>query len=225
MIMAIDWVDKIAEELVTFSFVAVLGGAAGFLWANIKQQHELDLKAVERFRDLYGEWFATWKCWEDFRDKNRSSSNDPTKVELLTRATNIEGSFEVLMVKIASSRHLNDLELRHLGRFREGYQRLRECIEDNEELPFRVQYKPDQVKAYVAFKALSVEFARLLRGRGSSWRPKSWRRPTLDEAQETMVKVTSWRTTGNRKDAWWSDAGTSSATNAVAVLKTLQKTL
>ena len=143
----------------------------------------------------------------------------------MKRATDIEGSFEVLTVKIATSRHLNDLDLRHLGRFREGYQQLRECIEHDEELPFRVQYEPYKVKAYVAFKALSVEFARLLRGRGSSWSPKSWRRPTLEEAQEAMVKVTSWRTTGNRKEAWWSDPGTCSATNAVEELKTVQKIL
>jgi hypothetical protein len=200
MIAAVDWSEEFAQALIGFGFVALLGGAAGLMWGAVKQQHESDLKAVERFRDLYGQWFATWKGWEEARDKGLSGLGDPTRTELLARATDVEGEFEVLTVKITTERHLTDPQLRHLGRFREGYQQLRECIENIERLPFRVQYVEEEVKAYVAFKALSVEFARLLRGRGSTWlRPKSWRRPSLVEAQEAMVKVTSWRTTGNRK--------------------------
>jgi hypothetical protein len=220
MIVAIDLSDELAKGLLAFAFVAILGGAASVLWGNIKYQHELDVKAVERFRDLYGEWFATWKGWEELLVKN--PLDDSARADLLTRATSIEGSFEVLTVKIATSRHLTEPQLRHLGRFREGYQQLRESIEKRERLPFRVQYEDTEVKAYVAFKALSVEFARLLRGRGSSWsRPPSWRRPALGEAQEAMVKVTSWRTAGDRKSSWWCDAGTDSATKAVDQLRTL----
>lgn len=52
-----------------------------------------------------------------------------------------------------------------LGRFREGYQQLRESIEAGTELPFRVQVNDDNRSSYVTFKSLTVKFAALLGGR------------------------------------------------------------
>jgi hypothetical protein len=223
MISTINWSDEFAKALIGFSFVAVLGGAAGLVWGAVKHQHELDLAAVQRFRKLYGEWFATWKGWEEALQKGHGVEGDPVRDQLLNRATNVEGGFEVLTLKIATERHLSDAQLRHLGRFREGYQQLRERIEKLEELPFRVQYDAQQVKAYVAFKALSVEFGRLLRGRGLRLsHRRTWRHPALVEAQNAFVAVTSWRTTGDSKDSWWEDPGKKSATkNALDTLTEL----
>ena len=69
----------------------------------------------------------------------------------MKRATAVEGDFETLLVKIAVERHVTDDEVQRLGRFREGYQQLRECIEGDKPLPFRVQFDAEQVRAYVAF--------------------------------------------------------------------------
>ena len=153
LIGAIDWSDEVAKAAINFGFVALLGGAAGLLWARAQHRRELDLAALARFYELYGTWFATWKTWEAWLEPGEGSESE--RSGLLRQATAAEGQFEALLIKIALERRLSQPEISRLGRFREGYQRLRESIENKKELPFRVQYDDDKVSAYVAFKSLS----------------------------------------------------------------------
>jgi hypothetical protein len=151
---------------------------------------------VQRFYDVYGNWFATWKLWEACRQGRPDS---PHRAELLEAASRTEGQFEALLIKVALDRTLSPGEIDRLGRLREGYQRLRECIESNARVPFRVQYDDDEASAYATFKSLSVEFAFLTRGKLIS------RRPAHEQAKQAFVQVTSWRADGDAKDAWWRD--------------------
>jgi hypothetical protein len=207
-----DWASLIAEAAITFVGVAIAGGAAGLVWAILQKRRELDLEAVHRFYEVYGKWFAVWKIWQACREEKLDSSR---RDELLCQAADIEGQFESLLIKIGQERRLSVSQNERLGRFREGYQQLREAIEDNQDLPFRVQFEDDKVDAYVAFKSLAVEFASLAAG---GWR---LRRPTLHESQRAVVAITSWRTTGNRKEYWWRDPGTKSVDGAQERLKAL----
>jgi hypothetical protein len=201
--------------------VAVLGGAAGALWAKARHRRELDLAALARFYDVYGTWFATWKACSAFKDGHLPEGERST---CLKQATAAEG--QLLLIKIAIERRLSPPEVERLGRFREGYRQLRESIEAGAKLPFRVQYDDDKRNAYVAFKSLSAELAALLDGRRRTHRVRllprheTWGRPTLSQGQKKVVEVTSWRIPdGVAKTLWWSnsvhDESVSNAVDAV----------
>jgi 3-methyladenine DNA glycosylase Tag len=40
MLAAVDWSVEFARALIGFAFVALLGGAAGLMWAAIKEQRD-----------------------------------------------------------------------------------------------------------------------------------------------------------------------------------------
>jgi hypothetical protein len=201
LVLTLDWSDEIAKASITLAFAAVLSGAVGTLWGLVRHRRELDLAALGRFYETYGTWFAIWKAWSDL---NNGEYPADERGELLAQAAVAEGQFEALLVKLAIERRLSEAQIERLGRFREGYQQLRESIEQGVELPFRVQFNDDERNAYVAFKALSVEFAALL-GR---------RRGTV-RSQRRLVAITSWRVTGDNKQRWWRNPGSNSVRQAL----------
>jgi hypothetical protein len=210
MLASFDWSEELGRALVAVVSVAVLGGAAGFLWNKASRRRELDLGAVAAFRATYGEWFVAWKGWESAHRAHPERVPDETRETLLASATSVEGRFEALTLKITTDRYLSDEEIDRLGRFRQGYQQLRESIRSDRPLPFRLQFDDDKVAAYATFKALSVDFATLLRGRGlRSGRLRAWllRPVPVSEAQLAFIRVTSWRPEHaweeNRANGWW----------------------
>lgn len=246
MHLSINVWDEVVKALITFVGVAVLGGAAATLFARYRHRRELDTLAAGRFYDVYGTWFSTWKQWSaliDSEQKERAEQGlarvppvedrpaaflkDPEKAEalhksLLQTAANCEGQFEALLVKVALERRLTASELMRLGRFREGYQRLRECIEDKVDLPFSIQKGDEERSAYAAFKSGSVEFATLVssrRRRRSFLRwafdltrrlaPSPW--SPLERSQRNFIEMTSWRVADDAsKNLWFSDPGADS---------------
>jgi hypothetical protein len=206
-LVAIDYSDEIGQSAIQFAFVVVLGGIAGAMWASTKRRREIDLASLDHFHQCYGRWFSTWKDWEDALDaeKRGTAISKELRECLCRRATEVEGQFEALLLKIATERRLTSDQSRRLGRFREGYQRLRETIEKESDMGFWVTGSPEAVGQYVTFKALSVEFAALL-GHSFTWRrPSSWLRPSLKDSQRAFLAVTSWRVAGNDKSKWWID--------------------
>jgi hypothetical protein len=221
-VAALAWSNLTAKAAINFAFVAVLGGAAGLLWARARHRRELDMAALARFYDVYGRWFAAWKAWSALREGKLPKNGDSERGKLLKQAADAEGQFEALLIKIAIERRLSKAQVGRLGRFREAYQRLRECIEEEADLPFWVQGSIDTRSPYVAFKDLSVEFAALLQGRswasalGALGRGEPVGRPTLSQGQEAFIRVTSWRVADpSQKDTWWKDPGASSVNEAV----------
>lgn len=268
MHLTINVYDEVVKALIAFVAVAVLGGSAATLFARHRYQRELDLSAAARFYDVYGTWFSTWKQWSavmepEEKERHRRGLPDvPLETDrpaaffknpenakalqksLLKAAADCEGQFEALLVKISIERRLTALELMRLARFREGYQRLRECIEDNVDLPFSIQKTPEERSAYAAFKSGSVELAILVstrRRRRTSprWTSKLRRwfvrsrwssahhlheAPTpLERSQRNFIEMTSWRVSeGHSKDSWWTDPGADSVALAIGAWEDLK---
>ncbi|MEV0029827.1 hypothetical protein [Nocardia sp. NPDC050793] len=216
------------KALLTFVFVAVLGGAVGLLWATIRHRKELDREALSRFHDVYGAWFVVWKTWSAMCEGKVRTA---TREDLLERAAATEGQFEALLIKIATERRLSNKEIERLGRFREGYQQLRNTIEagatvstlsESNKLPFKVRGNLDEIGPYIAFKMLAVEFARLVEGQTGLRRLLP--RPTRKSAEVSFIKVTSWRpvwippssaAANAPESSWWLGPGGDSVAKAV----------
>jgi hypothetical protein len=198
---AVDIGGEIAKSAVSFTFIAILGGLVGVAWEGFKRRREQSRASLELFFAAYGEWFATWKLWAAATD---AGSIGTLGVDLLERATAVEGKFEALLVKVATERPLDADQMRRLGRFREAYQSLRESIEQRRSLDWNVRGRDDHVQPYVAFKVLSTEFARLLS-------PSALRRPSRDAAGQALVTITSWRPEEGAPSHWWDAAGSATA--------------
>ena len=113
---------------------------------------------------LYGEFFALWKLWNYYiRDLGADALPEASRWELLDRACASEAKLEATLVRLASQRALASEDIRMLGRFRQRYQRLRECIKRNEPLEWNHSEHPE----YVEFKTLALQAAAIIAGTGS----------------------------------------------------------
>ena len=141
---------------------------------------------------------------------------EAARAELLIASAECEGKFEALLIKVAIERRLRRGEIDRLSRFRAGYQRLHESIEDNVRLRWSIQHGANDRYAYVSFKSSSVEFTTLVSRAGRAappWAPRRWRRnrSRLAVAQRNFVEMTSWRVPmGGDKDLWRTDKGAGS---------------
>jgi hypothetical protein len=88
---------------------------------------------------------------------------------------------ETMMVRLASERVLRDPDLATLGRFRQGFQSLRETIREQKELG----WSSSEHKKYRGFKELAISVSRLVSTVDVS--PI----PTADHAQESLRIITS----------------------------------
>jgi hypothetical protein len=147
---------NLAVAVVTIALGWVLGQRLTVYWNLRQKQREYDMAAAREFQRLYGEFFAVWKLW-NYHLKSPAGAGDP-RSELLSRACTAEGSVESLFVRLASSRALTEEQARTLGRFRQGYQLLRQAIRDNRPLAWRSSAHPE----YVAFKTLATEVALII---------------------------------------------------------------
>jgi hypothetical protein len=128
--------------------VAILTAAAGWIvgnaltarWDLYKKRRELDLASLDKFYNLYGEFFEIWKSWNTIvRQKIAApSSLTDERWNLLQRAAGSEGRLEALLVKITSERELNRSEVEVLACLRQAHQSLRESIRDGRELRSRI---------------------------------------------------------------------------------------
>lgn len=101
---------------------------------NLKQkQREQELASGQEFYRLYGEFFAVWKIWNEFKDNPRGVEG-LTRKEIFVRACAAEGAMESLLVRLATSQPLTDEKIEVLGKFRQAYQSLRETIRDDKPL-------------------------------------------------------------------------------------------
>lgn len=186
-------------------------------WSAVKKEEEQ--KKKERARNEAASAQTGGTVVAAGRD-SAQATEDPkkaaTRAELLKAAAACEGQFEALLIKIAIERRLRTPELDRMARFREGYQRLRECIEADVALPFSIQHRSNDRSAYVAFKSSSVEFAGLVSGRRRAspvWvsRILPQRYGRLATAQLNFIEMSSWRVAGSSKDLWWKDRNAKSS--------------
>lgn len=194
----------------------VVGTQVTYLWDDQKRRRESDLAAVATFYRLYGEFFATWKLWSAYKDKQgRLKPEADLRWTLLERAEVAESGFEALLVKLASERRLSADDEQMLGCFREGYQTLRESIEADAKLPWKASDSPDSAKhksfaEYRAFKALAQYVAQLLavppkRDLLARMRTPTPPQPDVATAIESFQRITQRNQFANGK---WRDLAT-----------------
>jgi hypothetical protein len=170
--------------LVIAAFTAVLGWLVGnqvsYAWDERKRRRESDLAVLASFYWNYGQFFATWKLWDVCKSEHAATALPPKDAQwtLLQRASDAEGGFESVLVKIASERKLGPRETLLLACFREGYQSLRESIREDRRLEWWANHDEDDdgARKYRAFKALGEHVATMLEhdsGRGRGREPVS----------------------------------------------------
>jgi hypothetical protein len=158
-----------------------VGQSVAAQWALYQKRRELDLDAAHELYELYGEFFAIWKLWNQYRtlgehnrnedqqtlprvDENppprnperlkllkRVSNADDPRLKLLERVSNAEGRMEALFIKIASEKSLKHEEWCEFGKFRHAFQRLRNRIQYNESLGWH----SSEDSEYLTFKRLA----------------------------------------------------------------------
>ena len=137
------------------------------------------------FYKVYGEFFAVWKLWVYHKEQNFTETS---RWEMLERAATAEGILESIFVKLSSERDLNERETEILGRFRQGFQTLRQSIRDDKYLG----WSKNKYNEYVSFKRLAGLVSDILVSETPS---KSQRDMTNNDA---LIKITS-----NRWEKHW----------------------
>ena len=177
-----------ASGLVVLALGWFFGQRFTYLWNVRQKRREFQLAASQQFYAAYGEFFAVWKLWN--RLDRGTASFDERRWELHKRAAAAEAIIEGTFVKLSSEIALNSDDIQMLGRFRQGFQHLREAIRENYTLPWSSSEHPE----YKAFKTLAVRFAALL---GSTWPVHS---PSCERAACQLMRITS-----NEWKAKWMD--------------------
>jgi hypothetical protein len=173
--------EALVSPLATVLLAWAIGNRLSTHWANRQKRREETRTAANEFYRLYGEFFAVWKLW-NYSLKN---AEDPERVarrwELLKRAAAAEAGVEALLVKLTSERRFDEPDIEALGRFRQGFQTLRQTMRDARKLDWGSSDHPE----YAAFKRLASHVGRLVStvDQGKS--------PTISEAQQALISVTS----------------------------------
>jgi hypothetical protein len=174
---------EIFVQLVLNVVVAiVLGGVFGISWAERQKRKELALGAVDEFRRAYGQFFGTWKLWEAALRRPETDAAEK-RWELLEKAAEAEGALEALLVRVATERRLSDPDHEALGKLRQGFQYLRECIREGRSLGWRSSDDPH----YIEVKSFATRASHILAESDGS------KRPSADDARSALLAITSNR--------------------------------
>lgn len=147
---------SLGVSFLTIALGWLVGHRLTMRWNLRQKQRELDLMTAHDFHKLYGEFFAIWKLWN--YSLRAECGCTVTRSDLLVRACAAEGAVESLFVRLAAGRDLRETDIKTLGRFRQGYQTLRETIRDNKKLDWSSSTHPE----YLAFKELATAVAVLI---------------------------------------------------------------
>lgn len=138
-----------------------IGNKLGLLWSLRQKKRELELTALNRLYELYGEFFAIWKLWDQSWKTDGKAPLPDQRWALLMRACAVEGAVEAFLLKLTTERPLDDDQLQLLGRFRQAFQILRERIRSNSRLHWGSSV-PNEFPEYATFKHLTYRVACLL---------------------------------------------------------------
>jgi hypothetical protein len=179
---------SLAGSVITLLLAWLVGQGLTYRWNVRQKRREVQLAVSQQFYSAYGEFFAVWKLW------NRLSKDvgafEERRWALHTRAAAAEATIEGILVKLSSELCLTSLEVKTLGRFRQGFQQLRQAVRTNEKLPWNDANHPE----YAAFKELAAHVAALL--------AREWPRqmPTAIKASSQLLDITA-----NEWEGAWCD--------------------
>jgi hypothetical protein len=175
-------ISALLAPVVALLIAWAIGHRLAARWSLWQKRREQTLTTTGEFYRLYGEFFSVWKLWETaVKQRSTSGALDERAWNLLDRAVAAEANMETMMVRLASERVLRDPDLATLGRFRQGFQSLRETIREQKELG----WSSSEHKKYRGFKELAISVSRLVSTVDVS--PI----PTADHAQESLRIITS----------------------------------
>jgi len=171
--------------LITLGFGWLIGNQlsarVSMAWAIRQKKRELELETASLFYKVYGEFFAVWKLWVYHKEQN---FGETSRWAMLERATTAEGMLESIFVKLSSERQLGEKDIEILGRFRQGYQTLRQSIRDDKYLG----WSKDKHSEYISFKRLAGLVSDILVSDSPSKKKSS---QTIDEAL-TQITSNKW---------------------------------
>ena len=159
-----------------------------YSWNERQKRREFQLSALQQFYAAYGEFFAVWKLWDALLKVPPAPAE--LRWELHKRAAAAEGIIEATLVKLSCEMKLDGPDIENLGRFRQGFQQLREAIRGGGGVPWKSSETPE----YRCFKRLSIQVASLLAGKWKGNYPP-------EKAAAQLAEITS-----NRFEGTW--AGT-----------------
>lgn len=166
-----------------------VGNRLSAAWAIRQKRREEARAAANEFYRLYGEFFAIWKLWNYSLKAAEAPDHTARGWELLKRSAAAEAGIEALLVKLTSERHLDAGDLEALGRFRQGFQSLRQSIRNGQKLDWWSSDHPE----YVAFKRLASHAGRLVSSVDQA------ATPTITDAQTSLLAITS----NTWEDRWY----------------------
>lgn len=157
---------KFLLSIISLFFIWFIGQRISYLWNIRQKQKELDLISAREFYDLYGKFFSLWKLWNSsFTDPwcsapYMSLDELPEKFRWYSfeEACKIESRMEAIFVQVSGSKALKIRDVEVLGKFRQGFQQIRETIRSNDRLAWDSATHPE----YLAFKHLGTEVGEIL---------------------------------------------------------------
>ena len=156
-----------------------------YQWNLRQKRRELELATAQDLQRMYGEFFSIWKVWNASAEKKDADIVH----KLLTRTADAEGLLERVWVKLATKRRLSAVDRETLGKFRQGFQQLRQNI--------RAETKLDWIGSehehYLAFKRLAVAVTQIVQ------REDAIIQITSAEAFESLRDITS----SEHEKTWW----------------------
>ncbi len=180
---AVTEAPKFVSSVVLLALAWGVGQRLAVKWNLRQKRSELALSTARDFHELYGDFFATWKLWNYYREVVKPQAlPGASRWEMLKRAAESEGHFEAMLVRLCCDRRLTASERVDLRDFRLLYQQLREAIRDDRPLSWRSSDHPD----YQEFKRLAPVVAAL--AAGEALPPDSPR-----DASEALCHITSRR--------------------------------
>ncbi len=181
-------VISLVVTLVALGFGWLVGQRLTYQWNLRQKRRELELATAQDLQRLYGEFFAIWKIWNAAVRAGEMSE----RKDLLRRAADAEGLLERVLIKLTTERQLPLAERETLGKFRQGYQKLRGAIKAEKLLPWVGSEHPE----YLAFKRLAVAITLIVLREGGVTQINA------QEAFENLRDITS-----NRHEGAWATEG------------------
>lgn len=187
---AFEVLKMLVGPAVTVGLAWLVGYRISAAWSHRQKRREQSLTTTAEFYRLYGDFFAVWKLANfAFRDSSNELPKE-ARWDLMRRATTVEASGEALLLRIGTELTLTPDQVKCLGMFRQGTQRLRQSIVKQKPLDWITSEHAE----YVEFKRLAVEVGRLAAAVGTG------RPPDIKTAQHQVLEITS-----NKWEKTWDD--------------------
>ncbi len=148
-------VSAVVAPVITTGLGAIIIARLSSVWARSQKRKELDLATLEQFQRLYGEFFALYHLWDDFKQNkfaNVEKAPDDFVKDIIQRAYRTEGNMEAVLTRIAAEKKLSSEEIDSLGKFRQEFQRVRKYVSKDIPLNWDRDFHPEyaSVKIHAA---------------------------------------------------------------------------